>query len=372
MSTAAPLPCQPCDALVVHRHRRPLVRTSAHLAAGGLSLGFLGGSITQDGECNWPGPLARWFAQAFPLAAITVENAAMGATGSNSACLRVQQEIIERGCQLTFVEFAVNDYNTSSERRGRTREGLIRKLLASGSEVVLVYTFSQKMYVEMMAGVVPPSIAEFEVLAEHYGLGSVWVGLQALNEVRRGIMKWGEWLPDGLHPAHRGGWSYAQAVIQFLEVELRAASVAPGSVFALPAPTATHHWQGAALLPLTSVARVGPWVLRRVHNHLHTGQVLESHTPGARLVMDFDGAGLALIIEYGKRSADFAYRLDGGEWTPVERTHHDWGGDCGMVDPWVLSDELPRGRHRFELELVHGNRPDCTGTEFRLAQIGVL
>lgn len=33
---------------------------------------------------------------------------------------------------------------------------------------------------------------------------------------------------------------------------------------------------------------------------------------------------------------------------------------------------LPPTTHLFELEVIHGDRPDCTGTNFVLALIGVI
>jgi hypothetical protein len=128
--------------------------------------------------------------------------------------------LIDRECDLIFIEFAVNDNGTPSERRMRAREGLIRKLLAEGrSQLVIMYTYCQDMYDEMSRSEVPASILEFEQLAEHYGISSVWMGLHAWNEVKKGRMTWDEWLPDGLHPTHRGSLSYGQSVISFLERE---------------------------------------------------------------------------------------------------------------------------------------------------------
>ncbi|HEX2948401.1 MAG TPA: hypothetical protein VHV83_02335, partial [Armatimonadota bacterium] len=62
------------------------------------------------------------------------------------------------------------------------------------------------------AGQMPASIREFEELADHYGIPSVWMGLHAFNDVKAGRMRWEEWLPDGLHPQDRGSYSYAQSV----------------------------------------------------------------------------------------------------------------------------------------------------------------
>jgi hypothetical protein len=151
------------EALPVTVARRSLHRVWESASRGQLAVGFLGGSITDGGNgINWPESVLNWFGATFPEAQIRVENAAIGATGSDSGCLRADAEIIERGCDLTFIEYAVNDGGHSTERRGRSREGLIRKLLAARQEVVLVYTFSEEMREAMEANQMPPTVAEFE------------------------------------------------------------------------------------------------------------------------------------------------------------------------------------------------------------------
>jgi len=340
------------------------------IAGKHLTLGFIGGSITAGWEHNWPSSVAGWFAETFPDVYLVAENAAIGATGSDSACLRVDREIIRRNCDITFVEYAVNDNGKDPVARGRTREGLIRKLLAAGQDVVLVYTFCQEMYAEMVEGKVPASIADFEQIAEHYDIGSVWVGLHALNDVRAGRMKWDEWLPDNLHPGHRGSWSYSQAVIGFLREELKGKNAQESPD--LPEPLFPLNWQSATVLPLTAARTRGPWILKRTHYANHVGRILETFTPGATLEFDFTGRGLALIFDYGKKSAEFNYRIDGGDWIPVVRERPSWCGDCGLVRALPIADDLKPGPHTFEMEVTHGNRPECTGTECRLAVIGVL
>jgi len=369
--TRSALPPQPIDALQVNRRRRPLARTLQAIAANRLTIGFIGGSITADWDHNWPTPVTTWLAGTFPNLSLTAENAAIGATGSDSACLRMDREIIQRHCDITFVEYAVNDHSTPSARRQNTREGLIRKLMAAGQDVVLVYTFCQEMYADMLAGEVPASIAEFEALAEYYGIGSVWAGLHALNEVRAGRLRWDEWLPDTLHPGCRGSWSYGQAVIAFLHEEFQV-SVAGRTPPALPTPVSASNWETLREIPLASVEASGPWVLRRVHQDNHIEQILETNTPGAQLGFGFTGRGLVLIFDYGKKSAEFVYRLDDRAWQPVERERPAWCGDRGLARALVIAEDLPTGPHRFEMEVVHGNRPDCNGTECRLALIGVL
>ncbi|MFC3798894.1 GDSL-type esterase/lipase family protein [Cohnella sp. GCM10012308] len=383
--------------------RSSLTRTRNKLRSGTVTLGFIGGSITEDGRSahNWPEPVTRWFAETFPRTRIVVENAAIGATGSDLALFRAERDLIERHCDLIFVEFAVNDYLTASEPRMRAREGLLRKLLADGrSELVLVYTYSQRMYEAMSRKEVPDSIAEFEQLAGHYGISSVWAGRHAWEEVVKGRMTWDEWLPDGLHPTHRGSLSYGQCVIALLERELTAAPQAAAlhaaplhaaslhaaspdadtdadasnpPVRALPQALNPHHWERTELVPFEEVQLEGPWTIRRAVALMpRVDRLLSTSAIGATLSFSFSGRGLVLVFDFGKKSAEFVYRLDGGEAVAVSRDRPDWCKDGGWLRPYWIADELPEGRHHIELEVVHGNREDCRGTDFHLGIIGIL
>ena len=366
---------QPHEQLHVHRHRAGLCRTTRRLREGRLTIGFLGGSITDPRPgYTWPEPVIAWFASRFPEARITVENAAIGATGSDLAVFRAERDIIERGCDLVFVEYAVNDGGEATEKRNRTREGLIRKLLAGdGRDLVLPYTFAQPQQEDMLAGRVPATIAEFEILAEHYRIGSVWMGLHALRQVLSGELRWEAWLPDGLHPQHRGSLSYAESVIAFLEHELAASPASPPipAGATLPAPLNPRNWEKACRLPLTALRTEGPWALHRWPNYTWIDQVLATSAPGAKLAFDFDGRGLALAFDFGKTSAEFRYRFDGGPWKTETRERFDWVGDEGWFRISNLADDLPPGPHRVEIEVIHGGEK-CKGTHFRLALVGII
>ncbi|WJH32759.1 hypothetical protein N6H14_21100 [Paenibacillus sp. CC-CFT747] len=253
---------------------------------------------------------------------------------------------------------------------------MLRKLLADGKrDVVLTYTYSQAMYADMQEGRVPPSIADFEKLADHYRLSSVWMGLHAWNEVCKGRMSWEEWLPDGLHPTHRGSLSYGQSVIAFLERELEGAHASLGDEPQQPLlPEAYHpaNWASAYALDFAQVELEGPWTIRRWPHLVWMDRVLHTSAPGAKLAFSFQGRGLLLGFDFGKASAEFRYRLDGGAWEVSERERPEWCGDHGWYRVSPIADDLPPGEHRFELEVVHGNKPDCRGTHLALALIGVI
>ncbi len=361
----------------VFRHRRPLARARRQIAAGKLTVGFLGGSVT-DGRSglNWPEPVIRWLAHRFPKTRLVVENAAIGSTGSDLAVFRARRDIIERNCDLVFVEYAVNDFHVPTERRNRTREGLVRKLLASGGrDLVFPYIFCQGMYDDMVAGRVPASIAEFEAIAEHYGVGSVWMGLAAFRQARAGLLPWEAWLPDGIHPQHYGSRAYAESLIAFLEKELAgkpAASRKPAAR-ALPRPLNPVNWERAERLPLESVETEGLWVIHRWPRNEWIDQVLHTTAPGARLRFSARGRCLAIGYDTGKAAADFRYRVDGGPWQAVRVPRPDWVGAAadGEFVMHVLAEDLPEAIHRVELEVVHGGE-STRGTHFRLVFPGVV
>ena len=362
--------------LNVHKHRKGLARTRKRLTERQLTIGFVGGSIT-DGRVdhNWPDPVIAWFIERFPHLRMIVENAAISGTGSDLAVFRARRDLIERGCDLVFIEFAVNDEDELADRRLRTREGLIRKLLAGdGCDLVLTYTFSQSMYADMIEGRMPASIADFERLAEHYGIGSAWMGLHALREVQAGRMRWEEWLPDGLHPRHRGSLSYAQSVIAFLEREL----ITQPSAGAIPVggarPQALHpsNWEHAAAVLFSDVTLHGPWVVRRWPNYPWIDQMFDTSAVGAKMGFRFEGRGVLLAFDFGKQSSEFRYKLDDADWIAVTRDRPVWCEASGWLRSITVADDLPNGSHFMEIEVVHGNRPECTGTNFRLGLIGIV
>jgi len=366
----------------IFHHRGGLKRTLRAIQNGSLTVGFIGGSITDPRPgCNWPDPVCAWLLETFPGLRLQVENAAIGATGSDLAVLRAQRDLIGRGCDLVFIEFAVNDADTPPDQRERSREGLLRKLLrGEPCDLIFAYTYRQAMYAEMGAGQVPGSIADFERLAEHYQIGSVWMGLYALEEVRKGRMRWDEWLPASLHPQSRGSLSYGQSVAAFLRREL---IEAPSQVrirggAELPEPLNKANWEGARLLPFAEVRLEGPWTIQRWSKYIWLEQVLHTGAVGARLSFDFEGRGLLLGLDFCKSSAEFNYRLDGGEWQFSNRERPDWVGVDGWLRTSLMADDLAAGTHTFELEVVHGNpggdKPwtSYNGTTFDLGLIGVI
>jgi len=355
----------------VINERGDLVHTLAAIETGTLRISFIGGSVTSPtGAKSWPEPVIAWFLKRYPGLRLHVENSAIGATGSDLAVFRAERDVLQRDCDLVFIEFSMNDFFEPVEKRARSREGLIRKILKGGTaDVVIIHTFMQDIYDDMVHNRVPDSIQEFEVLAEHYRLSSVWMGLHALNALKAGQIRWEEWLPDGIHPDSRGSLLYAESVIQYLTTALdKKGCVTP----ALPAPLNAKNCVNARLLPFERVTLQGPWTIRRGTRMPWIERTLTTAAVGAKLSFEFEGEGAIVFFDFGKASSEFRWRLDGGDWQDVVRNRPAWCGASGWIRPFVIAEDLKNVRHSVDIEVTHGNRPECTGTNFDLAFIGVI
>ena len=225
----------------------------------------------------------------------------------------------------------------------------MRKLLdAPGRDVVLVYTFAQDFYADMMADRVPPTIAGLERLGTHYGLGSVWMSLYALREVMAGMMRWEEWLPDGLHPQARGSLSYGQSVIAFLQEELAGNRQIPQPSMGLPEPLNPRHWGGAVTLPLEQVRTSGPWTLRRWYNCPFIPYVWDT---AAMTQANFRVQRPGRLIDW-QPIGRVPLPPDGGDWRQTARAST---GLAYWLVPAPAHRRRPTGRRPFAEMQVHGN-----------------
>ena len=360
--------------------REQLTALQHGIATGMVTLGFIGGSIT-DGRprYNWPEYVVQWLIEQYPTVRFRIENAAIGATGSDLGVFRVQRDLIDRGCNIVFIEYAVNDDEIPTEKRHRSREGLIRKLLqGDAKDLILVYTFCNTMLISMEDDSYPPSIEEFEQLANYYQLPSIWVGKYGLDQVKSDRLSMEEWLPDGIHPSKVGSRIYAECVITFLQEQLQDS----GKISRLTSHETSRNklihpidslcWEQVYELPFSQIVTNGRWVEQRWHDYEWIDTILETTEIGASLAFVFEGRGLVLAFDFGYQSAEFHYRIDGGAWLESNRDCPDWVGASGWYRLFDCGDDLRPGEHRFELVVQQRGSESTHETYFRLGKVGII
>ena len=355
-------------------NRGTLEYTKAAMLQGELKIGFIGGSITAfENYRSWTEPVINWFISKYDDVKISAVNAGIGATKSDFAVFRAEQEL--ENCDLVFIEYAVNDFSERTEYRMKTREGLIRKLLKEQRDLVFVYTFGQEMYDDMIKNIVPKSISEFEELAEYYNISSVWMGREALDQNINGLLRWEEWLPDGTHPQERGSYTYAGAVIKYLESEME--SQRTSNIHKqLPAMYA-DNWENAAMLDFEKINWKKPWSLRKNSintGHTNPGTFLYTSAVGAELEFTFVGKGLFMVQMFGKLAAEFDYQIDDGEIIHCEpiNNRYDWMGEKDWYRAIVLADDLDNKEHIFRMKTRHSTAPQFCGTRMCIKMFGVI
>lgn len=179
-----------------------------------LTIGFLGGSITQgslatEHENTYAYRVFSWWKQAFPKATFHYVNGGIGGTDSLYGVSRTVTDVLMYQPDFVIVDFSVND--TGNEFFQETYEGVIRKLLLWKSKPAVVLLNN----VFYDTGV---NAQEYHnAVGDWYGIPHVSIKDTLYQKMKQGIYKREELTPDGLHPNDKGHGLVAEEIIAFLE-----------------------------------------------------------------------------------------------------------------------------------------------------------
>lgn len=179
-----------------------------------LTLGFLGGSITQ-GSCATDPKLCyayrvyRWWCDTFPQAEFVYRNAGIGATDSQFGCARADSDLLAYDPDFIIVEYSVND--ASDDHFLETYEGLVRRLWQSGKKPALLLVHNVRYDNGASAQLVHGRVARY------YDLPAVSMQGSIYQELLAGRLQKDAITPDGLHPNDEGHELVASVIDGFLE-----------------------------------------------------------------------------------------------------------------------------------------------------------
>ena len=180
-----------------------------------VSIGYIGGSITEGGSStsadkSFVNISGNYFKNTFGSGNnVSFVNAGLAGTSSVVGNMRVDSDIFSKGCEVIFIEFAVNDQG--SERFQKSYEALVKKCLMQENEpAVILITLCQKGYdtnEDWMAKV-----------GENYDLPVI----SGRNALKSGGVNWDSQYGSGdnIHPGNGGhqmiadwiGYYYRQAL----------------------------------------------------------------------------------------------------------------------------------------------------------------
>lgn len=342
-----------------------------------VRIAYLGGSITA--QPGWRPKTLAWFRTQFPEADVSQINAAIGGTGSDLGVYRLRHDVLRHEPDLLFVEFAVNDGKAPPERIVKAMEGIVRQAWRHNAktDICFVYTFAHDgMLEKLQNGVFPRAASVMETIADHYGIPSIHMGLEAARMEAAGTLIFRGEPPDtpeeqaaqqgkvlfsrdGVHPYPDGGHDlYLAAVIRGMTKIRGDGSPGPHQV---PAPVRADNWEEATMVPLSRASLSEHW--QRLGGATRLGkrfggrlpELWKASEPGASITFRFRGTAAQVYDLLGPDCGQVIVKLDNRE--PVVKARFDRYCTYHRLAKLGIGSDLEDTVHTVRLE-IHPEQVD--------------
>jgi alpha-L-fucosidase/lysophospholipase L1-like esterase len=340
--TATPMPQRSSDRPAVEcTPRSGLPNFLAKATTGGqFKVAYLGGSITA--QPGWRIKSLDWLNATYPKSRFSEINAAIGGTSSGLGVLRLEHDVLAARPDLLFVEFAVNDAGSEPWEIVKAMEGIVRKTWKAlpDCDICFVYTFTESLLAELKAGRLNRSATAMDEVADHYGIPTLHLGLEAVRLEAEGKLRMKApevkgtqdeaWLgtkatvspdgtiafsSDGVHPYVDTGHQLYVEAIQRSFPAIRKASAKSGP-HTLGAPLDAGNYENTQMLTLDRLAKEGPWTRLPADNDLakRFADRLDSlwkAEPGGSLTFRFKGTAASFYDLMGPDCGGLEVVVDG-------------------------------------------------------------
>jgi hypothetical protein len=343
-----------------------------------VRVGYLGGSITAQN--GWRPKTLAWFNAQHPNSTTTEINAAIGGTGSDLGVFRLRQDVLDRKPDLLFVEFAVNDSTTPTDRILRAMEGIVRQTWRANPtiDICFVYTLTEGMLGDFDSGKFPHAAGVMEQVADRYGIPSIHMGFEVAHLHRQSKLIFtgqatkaeadkmaqnGQILfsPDGVHPYEGSGHELYFQAIKRSFAAIEQAGVAPGP-HTIPSPILADNWEGAKLVPLNGIGLSKDWQKltpaqdkKAEEYSRYLPGLWKANRPGTTITVQFKGTSMLVYDLLGPDCGQISIQVDKLPAYTVARfdqfcLYHRLG-----VLP--VADSMPFGVHTVTLRILP-DQPD--------------
>lgn len=327
-----------------------------------LTVGFIGGSITQGFSATDPGKCyaartVAWLRKIYPNTEFAYVNAGIGATDSQFGAARVQEDLLRRLPDLVFVEFSVNDHSTP--HFCETYEGLVRQIYGSASAPAMVLIHN--VYYDT-----GKSAAYYHAqVGRHYDLPCISMQNSIYPAVAAGRLPAEKITADFLHPNDLGHALMASVITNFLEKVMHDKTQEPQKIF--PAPLTENAYEHCVRLqyfnstPGKSVFVEDMTPQRDITDIFRNGW--SAGEKGAYLEFTFRGTGAAVQyrrVKDGPAPIATAVVDENPETACVLDGTFDetWGDKMELA---TIAEHLPYGEHRVRIEITETHDNDKAG-----------
>lgn len=319
-----------------------------------LTLGFFGGSITQDSlatkhENCYAYRVFRWWEKTFPQAELHYVNGGIGGTTSHYGVARVETDLLMYQPDFVVVDFSVND--ESEEFFRETYEGLVRKILSWPSHPAVLLL--NNVYYDTGKN----AQDYHNQVGDWYRLPHVSIRDTLWQRMKDGEFTREELTPDGLHPNDRGHGLVAAEITAYLEL-VRAHMLEEEPRVSLPPALTANAYEDARRL---TIREISPELdgfradAREKSGHLdHFKNGWIGKNVGDRIIFEAEASCIAVqyrkTIRHPARRAELVLDKDERNKLLLDGNFGEDWGDCLYLEPVLHHGE--KKRHRIELRVL--------------------
>lgn len=323
-----------------------------------LTIGFLGGSITQGSLSSKPTlcyayRVFDWWKQTFPQAEFTYVNAGIGGTTSHFGAARVQSDLLAYEPDFVIVEYSVND--ESNEHFEETYEGLVRTIYQSETKPAVVLVHNVFYHNGGNAQLIHSRIGR------HYELPCVSMQSTIYPKVVAGEIENRQITPDDLHPNDQGHELVASVITYFLNTVRQAVEqtgVDETEPEAMPQPLTANSYEHTLRINRNNYK---PDMDGFTEDESEQTDITDCFKNGwianrknARIFFSFEGSGVAIQYRKSvKKPACIAKVIVDGD--PSTETildanfDEDWGDKLELD---TITEHMQTGTHTAELTII--------------------
>jgi hypothetical protein len=318
---------------------------AAKLKAGKpVTVAFLGGPITVAGTGRgFAAQVVMWLQTQFPAADIRVVHAGSVDGGSVFGAARFDRDVAPHKPDLLFVEFVADD--AGRDDRTWQAERIVLKAWTSNpkTDIVMLYALEQSERESYAAGILPPSAAAYERVAEHYGVPSIAMGADLLARVEAKKSRWYDFFYDGSRPTPMGHTAYVNAITTALRAMLADESASREAPHELKNPIAGNQQplhptsRRAATMPAPPAMTDGGGAAAR---ETYVLPLVGTQWVGSPEYADASGRVLWRLfaqsaLENGRRMNP-SFGLDRTKWGPPMRWFEEWRMFTGPAGVYLV------------------------------------
>lgn len=328
-----------------------------------ITLGFLGGSITQGSlstkpELCYAYLVYDWWKKTFPQTKFNYVNAGIGGTTSQFGVARVQSDLLEYAPDFVITEFSVND--ESNEHFLETYEGLIRKIYASKTAPAMLIVHN--VYYNNGAN----AQLQHAKVGRYYQIPCVSMQSSIYPEVLAGKIENRKITPDDLHPNDAGHALVASVIAYFLEKVYKEMNMPEEEPVGLPkAFTPNAYEQSLRYRNNNCIPAYRGFIKdERTQNGITDcfKNGWEATEKGASIVFEIEGTGVA--VQYRKtikKPAPIAEVVVDNDYENAVRLDANFDEDWGdKLELDTITEHMPYAKHRVEIKIIETHPEDVT------------